>query len=276
EKGNQKGFTNQKSFLVKKDKFDYICKNLFTVMFSKSLSTIALFSLLILMGCESTSKPTGNTMLLSGTVEGLRKGTLYLQKIQDSLMVNVDSVVVDGSPDFKFKTEIESPEIYYLYLNKEDGDSLNDRILFFAEKGEISINTLLKTFESSAKVTGSENQELLQEYRKLARQFNQKNLEYIQAYFTEAKEDNNNKTLDSIQAAMDNLLKRRYLYALNFASTHGDNVIAPFIALTEVYDANIIFLDTVASKLTDKVKASKYGKEFLEFIATRKADEAGE
>jgi len=75
---------------------------------------------------------------------------------------------------------------------------------------------------------------------------------------------------------MDNLLKRRYLYALNFASTHGDNVIAPFIALTEVYDANIIFLDTVASKLTDKVKASKYGKEFLEFIATRKADEAGE
>ena len=82
------------------------------------------------------------------------------------------------------------------------------------------------------------------------------------------------KKLDSIQVAIDNLLKRRYLYALNFASTHGDNVIAPFIALTEVSDANIIFLDTVASKLTDKVKASKYGKEFIEFIATRKAKEA--
>ena len=191
-------------------------------------------------------------------------------------MANVDSVLVDGSPDFKFKTEIESPEIYYLYLNKEDGDSLNDRILFFAEKGEISINTLLKTFESSAKVTGSENQELLQEYRKLARQFDGKNLEYIQAYFELAKEDNNSKALDSIKEAMDNLLKRRYLYALNFASTHGDNVIAPFIALTEVYDANIVFLDTVASKLTDKVKDSKYGKEFLEFIATRKAKEAVE
>ena len=72
---------------------------------------------------------------------------------------------------------------------------------------------------------------------------------------------------------MDNLLKRRYLYALNFAITHGDNVIAPFIALTEVYDANIVFLDTVASKLTEEVKASKYGREFVEFIATRKLDE---
>ena len=212
-------------------------------------------------------------MILRGTVEGLRKGTLYLQKIQDSTLVNIDSVVVNGSPEFQFKTEIESPEIYYLYLNKEDGDSLNDRILFFAEKGNITVNTLLKTFESSAKVTGSENQKLLQEYRKLAKQFNEKNLEYIQAYFTEAKEENNSKKLDSIQLAIDNLLKRRYLYALNFASTHGDNVIAPFIALTEVSDANIIFLDTVASKLTDKVKASKYGKEFIEFIATRKAKE---
>ena len=81
------------------------------------------------------------------------------------------------------------------------------------------------------------------------------------------------KAMDSIEKAMDNLLKRRYLYALNFASTHGDNVIAPFIALTEVYDANIVFLDTIASKLTDKVKASKYGKEFIDFIATRKANE---
>ena len=213
-------------------------------------------------------------MILTGTVEGLRKGTLYLQKIQDSTLVNIDSVVVNGNPEFQFKTQIERPEIYYLYLKKEDGDSLNDRILFFAEKGNITVNTLLKTFESSAKVKGSENQKLLQEYRKLAKQFNEKNLEYIQAYFTEAKEENNSKKLDSIQLAIDNLLKRRYLYALNFASTHGDNVIAPFIALTEVSDANIIFLDTVASKLTDKVKASKYGKEFIEFIATRKAKEA--
>ena len=98
----------------------------------------------------------------------------------------------------------------------------------------------------------------------------------IQAYFTEAKDDNNSKALDSIQAAIDNLSRRRYLYALNFASTHGDNVIAPFIALTEVRDANIILLDTVASKLTEKVRASKYGLELIEFIATRKAEESKE
>ena len=212
-------------------------------------------------------------MHVSGKVEGLRKGTLYLQKIVDSTLVDVDSVVINGTPEFKFETEIESPEIYYLYLNKEDGDSLNDRILFFAEKGEITINTLLKTFESSAKVSGSKNQELLQEYRKLARQFDGKNLQYIKGYLEAAQLGNGNQMMDSIQKAMDNLMRRRYLYALNFASTHGDNVIAPYIALTEVYDANIMFLDTVASKLTDEVKSSKYGKAFLNLIAKRKGED---
>ena len=81
------------------------------------------------MSCDTPIQPSGNTMLLKGTVEGLRKGTLYLQKVQDSLLVSIDSLVVDGSPEFQFVTEVESPEIYYLYLNKEDGDSQNDRIL---------------------------------------------------------------------------------------------------------------------------------------------------
>ena len=209
-------------------------------------------------------------MHINGKVEGLRKGTLFLQKVVDSTLVDIDSIVINGNPEFNFKTKIESPEIYYLYLNKDDGDTLNDRVMFFAEKGEITINTLLKTFESSAKVTGSENQELLQEYRKIARQFNAKNLDYIKAYINNAKSANDSRSSDSIQKEMDNLLKRRYLYALNFAVTHGDNVIAPYIALTEVSDANIKYLDTVASKLTEEVKSSKYGKLLIDLIANRK------
>jgi len=209
-------------------------------------------------------------MHVSGRVDGLRKGTLFLQKVLDSTLVDIDSIIINGNPEFNFKTKIESPEIYYLYLNKDDGDTLNDRVMFFAEKGEITINTLLKTFESSAKVSGSENQELLQEYRKIARQFNAKNLDYIKAYINNAKSANDSRSSDSIQKEMDNLLKRRYLYALNFAITHGDNVIAPYIALTEVSDANIKYLDTVASKLTEEVKSSKYGKLLIDLIANRK------
>jgi hypothetical protein len=144
--------------------------------------------------------------------------------------------------------------------------------LFFGEKGEIVINTLLNTFESSAKVTGSENQVLLQEYRSISRKFDEQNLNYVKGYLNAIQTKLDDAVIDSIQTGIDNLLKRRYLYTLNFASNNGDNVIAPYIALTEVYDANIKLLDTVASKLSEEVKASKYGKELLGFIAERKQD----
>ena len=239
-------------------------------MLKETLFFYLFISFIVLIGCKSNSKPNSLIMHISGKVDGLRKGTLFLQKILDSTLVDVDSLVINGNPEFEFKTEIESPEIYYLYLNKDDGDTLNDRIMFFAEKGEITINTLLKTFESSAKVSGSENQELLQEYRKISRQFNAKNLDYLKAYVNAANSNNDSRSVDSIQKAMDDLLKRRYLYALNFASTNGDNVIAPYIAVTEVSDANIKFLDTVVSKLTEEVKRSKYGRLLINIINKRK------
>ena len=72
---------------------------------------------------------------------------------------------------------------------------------------------------------------------------------------------------------MDNLLRRRYLFALNFASQHTDFNIAPYIAITEVNDANLILLDTVAAKMTPEVKASKYGKLFMELLERRHKQE---
>ena len=119
-----------------------------------------LFLLLALMQCSPTPKAGQGEMLVSGKIEGLRKGTLYLQKFVDTLLTSIDSVSIDGMPQFAFTTPIESPELYYLSLTKDDGDSLKDRIPFFGEPGSITINTRLKTFETSAQIKGSENQNL--------------------------------------------------------------------------------------------------------------------
>ena len=85
-------------------------------------------------------------MIVKGKVEGLRKGTLFLQKIQDTILVNVDSTLVKGTPQFEFRTPIETAEVFYLYLDKEDGDSLNDRILFFWRKGNDRDQYSVKNF----------------------------------------------------------------------------------------------------------------------------------
>lgn len=236
---------------------------------------IPLFSLLaiFILACQPEQKKvTGNDMVVTGSIEGLRKGTLYLQKIEDTKLVNIDSTLVNGTPNFEFKTPIETPEVFYLYLDKEDGDSLNDRILFFGEKGTIEINTLLKTFESSAEIIGSKNQELLQEHIAFKRKFNDQNLELLQEFY-QAQSEGEKEKADSLEKKLNNLIRRRYLYTINFAVQHTDQNIAPYLALTEVFDANLSLLDSIAVEMTSEVRGSKYGKEFIEFLEQRRSSE---
>ena len=91
--------------------------------------------------------------------------------------------------------------------------------------------------------------------------------------FYESKIEENPKLTDSLQQKMDNLLKRRYLYTINFAAQNTNENIAPYLALTHVYNANISLLDSIAIKMTEKVSNSKYGKEFLTFLERRRDQE---
>lgn len=206
---------------------------------------------------------------MSGNVEGLKKGTIYLQKIEKDSLVNIDSVVVRGDANFVMETYIQSPQIMYLFLDKVDNASYIERIEFFAEEGEVSINTTLKNFQLDAKVTGSANQEKLLEYRKMMTRFNDSNLDLIQKNF-EAQRDNNEELLIATNKEYDRLLARKYLYTVNFALNNKDLEIAPYLALSEVFDANIKYLDTIYTSMTPKVKESMYGKELKDFLKERR------
>jgi len=227
-----------------------------------------------MFSCNQNEKSNyKDLMIVKGSIKGLRKGKLYLQRIKDTMLINLDSIYVDGSPEFRFQTPIKSAEVFYLYLNKDDGDSLNDRILFFGEKGTIEINTLLKTFESSAKISGLKNQELLQKYESMSRKFNDKNLDLLKDLYL-AKAKKKIERVDSIEKKIANLLNRRYLYTINFALQNPDQNIAPYLGITQVFDANLTLLDSIANKLTNEVKASKYGVEFLNLLEQRRKKEA--
>ncbi|UJH92412.1 DUF4369 domain-containing protein [Antarcticibacterium sp. 1MA-6-2] len=210
-----------------------------------------------------------NNFKVSGSVKGLKKGTLYLQKIEDTMLVNVDSVVIKGDANFVLEDYLESPQIMYLYLDKVDNVQYDDRIEFFAEEGEVTINTTLKNFEIDAKVNGSANQEKLAEYRQMMRRFNDKNLELIQQNF-EAQRDENDSLLLKTNEAYDQLLKRKYLYTVNFAINNKNLELAPYLALSEVFDANIKYLDTIYISMTPQVQKSMYGKELKDFLQERR------
>ena len=208
-------------------------------------------------------------MFVTGNVKGLKKGTLYLQHVPDSTLVTLDSLEVDGDGSFSFKTKLESPEIFYLYLNKKDNNDINDRIDFFGEPGNITINTNWNTFDTNAKIEGSATHKKLEEYRKTMTRFNKRSLEIMQGTMNREEPLDTNQ-LDSIQKLSDKNIQKGYAFALNFALNNKDSYIAPYIALTEVSDANIKYLDSINNSLTQEVAESKYGKALQNFLEERK------
>lgn len=140
--------------------------------------------LILFTACSSNE----DKMTLTGNVKGLKKGTLLLQKIQDSLLVSVDSVFVNGNSLFSFKETILEPEIYYLNVRLENGILKDDRISFFAESNPINISTTLTNFAIDAKVTGSNNQEKYKTYKKIIDRYSDRNLELIEQIFEAKKE----------------------------------------------------------------------------------------
>ncbi len=233
--------------------------------------TLYIFALLV-MTVSCGKKDTKNTMTVTGKVKGLKKGVLYLQHIPDSLLVVIDSMQVDGDGNFSFQTELESPDIFYLYLSKKDNNTTNDRITFFGEPGTITINTQWNTFDTQAEISGSDTHEKWEEYQKIISKFHKKNLEILQGSI-DTRVSLDSLQIDSIQRLSDENIKRSYAYALNFALSNKDSYIAPYIALNDVADANIIYLDSINNSLTPEVADSKYGRslqKYLEDIKTSK------
>ncbi|MBT8308506.1 MAG: DUF4369 domain-containing protein [Maribacter sp.] len=232
------------------------------------MKQILLYGLISLF-LTSCSEESANTMFVTGKVKGLKKGILYLQHVPDSTLVTIDSLTVDGDGSFAFKTELESPEIFYLYLNKKDNNDINDRITFFGEPGNITINTSWNTFDSNVKIEGSATQKKLEEYLKTMTRFNKRSIELMQSA-SNSEVPMDSLQLDSIQKLTNRNIQRGYVYALNFALNNKDSYIAPYIALTEVSDANIKYLDSINNSLIPKVANSKYGKALKNFLELKK------
>ncbi|KVV15918.1 DUF4369 domain-containing protein [Flavobacterium sp. TMP13] len=231
---------------------------------------IALVSVILLASCSKT--PSKDNLHLTGDIKGLKKGTLYIQRVIDTNLVIIDSILIDGDSRFEANLDLKSPEMLYLFLDRGVTNSMDNNLLFFAEPGEMKIETNLDGFLTNAKITGSKNQELYEEYKKMNSRFNDESLTLVEQKFKAIKYQGQN-VVDSLTARQQSNIKRKYLYATNFAINNASHEIAPYIALSEIYDINIKYLDTIQKSMAPKVAESLYGKKLTEYIKEIKKQE---
>lgn len=231
-------------------------------------TTVAvIFGLFLLLGC-STSE---HEMNLTGEISGLKKGTIYLQKIDDTTLITLDSIVVDGKAQFHFNTEIMSPEVYYITMQFADSLKTEKSIAFFAEPSEIIITSKLEDFEIESTVSGSVNHQKWDDYKLLMKRYRDKNLDLIEQQFNALK-DGQDSIAQAVEEMQAKLVSSRYLATVNFAKNNHNFEIAPYLMLAEISNANLKYHDTIYKLLTPKIKDSKYGKALESFIQERKTE----
>lgn len=232
-------------------------------------SIIGGFAALVLASCAEEKKPKDG-LDISGTIKGFKKGTLYIQRLNDSSkLVPIDTLKFNGQSDFSTHIDLKEPEMLYLFLDRGVTNSIDNNLPFFAEPGSMTIQTSLDYFSADATIKGSKNQDLYNEYRLMMSRLINKNLDLIQARLIAINEKNTAR-IDSIQKEQDDNLRRRYLTTTNFVVNHGDYEIAPYITLAEIPDVTLKYLDTIDKSISPKIAKTKYGKKLKAFVAERK------
>lgn len=208
----------------------------------------------MVLGCENNNKK----MNVNVHIKNFKKGNIYLQKISDSLLINVDSIFVKNDTPIKLSYNIESPELFYLNL---DVSKIDNRIEFFGEKGEINVESSLEKFNSDFKVSGSSSDSIYRDYLSVIRKFNNNTLDLLELSFKFSKLKLKD-SLEIVQNKLEALNKRQYLFNLNYAVNNGNSFISPLIAINEFSQSSKILLDTIKSTMSKEVIESKYGKIF--------------
>ena len=237
----------------------------------KKIFTILLVTILVACSKTDNNNKTGN-LEISGSVEGLKKGKLYIHKLNDTILVLLDSIIISGKSNFETKFQLDEPQMLYLSLDRGTTESIDNSIQFFAEPGKMKIETSLQGFYSNAKISGSENQKVYEKYLKIRSNLNNEKLDLLEQELKN-KKANNETITEEIQNKRDKLTIRKYLYTANFALINPKYEVSPYIALSEIPDANIKLLDTINKMLVPKVAKSKYGKRLNELIIERKKTE---
>ena len=215
---------------------------------------LSISALALLASCNSTSKNTEVTI----TIDGLKKGTVYLQKITEAGLINLDSVESNGKETLNLGLNLNHPELIYAYLDKADGSTFNDRLAFFAEPGAIQIATSLTNFENDAVIKAGEEHEAFESLQVMLSRFTKKDFELMQLAQTDRISDE--RFVDSIVNKSNSNNLKRYQFIANYALTNPNKYVSAYLVTSEGEELNPKWKDSIFNGFSDAIKKSSYGQ----------------
>ncbi len=236
---------------------------------NKLFSFLAVSIILIFAaGCNSNSKKDYN-FKADITINGAQDGDMvYFKNWEDGNWVTIDSATLKNGKA-EITGHVDSPTMYYFFYN-------NLRLApVFVEPGEFTIKTDKNNLRD-LKVDGSVSQK---EYEHFMRDINGVIDEKIQKLGSEyalAQQKGDQKAMDSLTAAYEDLEKSRKDEMIKFAKDNYKSVVPAFIVYQFSYQFELPELEVVANAFDTSISNNEYVKNIKERVATLKRVQIGQ
>lgn len=220
-----------------------------------------------LLCVSCTSNPS--QFELRCAIEGLKKGTVILETLRDGHTVEVDRIAVNKPKRISFTGDLKQPKMFWLSVLKKE----KFRVPIFMEPGEMIFDAHIDSLYI-AKVRGSQNQTLYEEYRRVIATYFERENHLIKGKIWAYKQKNQ-VLLKEIASKELKAKRDRYAYVANFLISHPAEAVSGYIALRSLPYLSPFLIDTVSSAFSQANSKSMYIKSFLEMVGNFRDTKVG-
>ncbi|WP_065218761.1 MULTISPECIES: DUF4369 domain-containing protein [Butyricimonas] len=196
---------------------------------------------------------------IDGTVAGVPEGEAYFILIEKGKADTLGRTEIKGGK-FEFTGTVEEPTVYVVSVK---GCPNGFRV--FLENKVTTIMQIDVVQYNNTKIQGGEQQAILNKYQETIAPYTQKMME-ISPRLMQSK---NREELSKVQAEMDEARKAEQEAMHKFIKEHGDSAAAAYIATEGIGNYLQSYVQKRYDLLSDKGKATKYGKLIAAELAKR-------
>ena len=205
---------------------------------------LAFFGFLLML---ASCKP-GDTYRLSGTIEGMKDTTVYLQQRIDKVYTAVDSTRTREGR-FEFTGTVPIPDVYYISVAGKPG-----RSMFFLENSRVKIQVHADSL-FNPRVTGSRVEDEYLAFEEVLNKIYASVNKLGKEYYT-ALDAGDTATANQLQRQVEAIYDTADNKQLDYLDQHPASYIAPYIVQSLHYGKEADEVEELLSKLDPSLKAS--------------------
>lgn len=213
--------------------------------------SIIVCAALFAMAC---SKEKNGYFVKASTDDITDSTKVFLNKVENNKLSPIDTTTIINN-EFAFEGTIDSPDVYFISI-----ENVRNNLPFILENEAIDI-TLYKDSINASAITGSKENDLLQEYSRTVKAIG-KETEKLRNLYREALTAKDSLRIGDLKLEYEDLVKEGSDYDLDFIKENNSSLMGMFILERNIKNKNrtVKELNTLFESAPEHLKQSRPGK----------------